>query len=437
MSSRKSRKLRRKRRAGDTTASTPSRRGVDVAPTKRKRTFHEETPAISSRAGAWWRTWWWKLLFVVLFTLILTSADSYFKLETKVSDLLVDLNSVPTPDKQVVIVAVNDEDLKTLFNSTRPLAPSVVTKIIDAISKGEPKLLGIDLLTSDDVHKSYAPTDSSFPIVWAEEPLRNDSNEIEAYKAPLGGQRLLSKNYAALPVVPIKSDGTNRMYQRTVAFKKDSDTEHPTFAWRVYELARPDEARVKQANNQKYYIRFVGRKQQDRRTVISASQILNDLNSNNIEELKRFFKNKIVLLGNMFPDSGDVGAVPFGQMYGVEMNATIVETEMYGQPPKAISSTARTLTNLLMMLIFTTNFSYLGINRKSVLIAVFGTVVLAVVLSVGRYGSMSGAPIILSILFYGLFVILMKLTADKYKETVSSLLDQITTLFNKRRRSKS
>ena len=151
------------------------------------------------------------------------------------------------------------------------------------------------------------------------------------------------------------------------------------------------------------------------------------------------FKNKIVLLGGMFSDSRDVVAVPFGQMYGVEMNATIVETEMYGQPPKAISSTARTLTNLLMMLIFTTNFSYLGINGKSTtLIAIFGTVVLAVFLSIGRYGNMSGAAIILSITFYGLFVILMKLVADKYKETVSSLLDQITAFLKgaKRRKSK-
>jgi len=374
----------------------------------------------------------------VSFTLILTSADSYFKLETKVSDLLVDLNSVPTPEKQVVVVAVNDDDFKSLFNSKSPLLPSVVTQIIVAISKGEPNVLGIDLLTSDDIHKSYVPTDYSFPVVWAEQPLRNENYELEGYKSPLAGQALLNNNYAALPLVPPESDGIHRMYQRAIVIERDSDKTHPTFAWRVYELARPDEARLKNASNQEYYIRFAGRKQRDQRTVVSASQILNDLKNNNIEELKRFFKNKIVLLGGMFSDSRDVVAVPIGQMYGVEMNATIVETEMYGQPPKAISSTARTLTNLLMMLIFTTNFSYLGINGKSTLIAIFGTVVLAVFLSIGRYGNMSGAAIILSITFYGLFVILMKFVADKYKETVSSLLDQITAFLKgaKRRKSK-
>ena len=392
----------------------------------------EEIPKISSGTRTWWQTWRWKLLFVAFFTLFIISADSYFKFERKVADLLIDLNSVPPQNKQVVIVGITEEDYKNLFSSTSPLSPVVVTEIINAISKGEPKALGIDLLTSDEIHKNYFPKESPFPIVWSEEAEKNERKEIKDYKGPLGAQQLPNNNYAALPEVPVESDSVYRLYQRAIEVKAKSEKAHPTFAWRVYELARPEEAKTKQANNQDYYIRFAGRKQQDQRTVIPASQILQDLANNDIQELKRFLKDKIVLLGGMFSDSRDRGAVPFGQIYGVEMNATIIETELYGHPRKSVSSTGRTFINLLMMLVFTTNFSYFGINPKSIAIAMIGILVLGVFFSVGGYGNMSGASIVLMIIVYGLFTVLSKILTDRYKTTLSSLFDGIASYVNER-----
>lgn len=369
------------------------------------------------------------------FTLILISADSYLGFERKVSDFLLSFNSIPSKDKQVVIVGITDGDYKTLFNSTSPLSPARVTEIITAISKGEPKILGVNLLTSDAIHKQYIPTESTFPIVWTEEAIKDEEKGIDDYKNPLANQGLLKMHYAALPEIPVESDGIHRLYQRAIEIKKRGEKIHPTFAWKIYELAKPEEAKAKTVNDEEYYIRFAGKKQQDERLVIPTSQILDESNKENLEELKKFLKGKIVLLGGMYSDSRDRGTVPFGEMYGVEIHSTIVETELYGQPQKPISSLARILINLLMIFVFPINFTYFGLNKKSVVIAVVPIIVLGVIFSLTQYGNISGFPVLILVFSYGLLVALFDWVMDKYKETFGSLFNgaaaYITKKFNR------
>lgn len=367
--------------------------------------------------------WGWKSLFLIGFTLILIFADSYLGFERKVSDFLVNLNSIPPKDEQVVIVGITEGDYKNLFNSRSPLSPARVTEIIAAISKGEPKVLGVDILTSDDIHKQYVPKESPFPIVWVEEAIKNEEKGIDDYKNPLANQGLLKMNYAALPEIPIESDGIHRLYQRTIEIERRGEKTHPTFAWKIYELAKPEEARSKTVDNEEYYIRFAGKKQQDERLVIPTSQILDEFRKENIEELKKFLKGKVVLLGGMYSDSRDKGTVPFGEMYGVEIHSTIIETELHGQPQKPLSSLARVFINLLIIFIFPINFTYLGLSKKSVSIAVFPVIILGVILSLTQYGNLSGFPVLILIFSYGLLVALFDWVTDKYKETFGSLFN--------------
>lgn len=367
----------------------------------------------------------WKLKTVLLLVmLILVSAGSYLGFDRKISDLLVDSNSIPPKDKQVVIVAINEEDYRNLFTSTSPLSPAKVTEIIDAISKGEPKVLGVDILTSDEAHKQYVPKESTFPIVWVEDSVKSEDNRIESYKKPLAGQDLPEKmNYTASPDFPVDSDGVIRLYQRAIDTRGIEEERHPTLAWKLYELAEPAEAKVKIENDKKYYIRFAGKKQQNERTVITASQVLDMSQKGNIEELKKYLKDKIVLLGGMHPDSRDKITVPFGEIYGVEMHSTIVETELYGQSQNSIPPTAGFFINLLMIFIFFITFSYFGLTKKSLFIAVILIVVLGVILSSTRYGSMSGFPVLVSVFSYGLIIVIFVLLMNK--ATFGSLFNGI------------
>ncbi len=348
------------------------------------------------------------------------------------SDFLANFNSVPPKDKQVVIVGITAGDFETLFGSTSPLSPARITEIIAAISKGEPSVLGVGILTSDQIHKQYVPKESTFPIVWAEEAIIYGEKGIDDFKNPLADQGLLKMNYAAMPAIPIEADGIHRLYQRAIEIKKRGEKTHPTFAWKIYELAKPEEAQAKTAGDEEYYIRFAGKKQQDERLVIPSSQILDDARNQNIEELKRFLKGKIVLLGGMYSDSRDKGAVPFGEMYNVEIHSTIIETELLGHPQRPISSRARALVNLLMIVIFAINFSYFGLNRKSVSIAAFTLIVLGLGLSLTQYGNVSGFPVLILIFSFGLLIGVFDLVTDKYKETFRSLFDEVETYLTKK-----
>lgn len=374
----------------------------------------------------------WRLkLFLLIVMLILVSAGSYLDFDRKISDLLVDSNSIPPKDKQVVIVAINEEDYRNrnLFNSTSPLSPAKVTEIIDAISKGEPKVLGVDILTSDEVHKQYVPKESSFPVVWAEESVKSEDDRIESYKEPLAGQVLPEKmNYTASPDFPVDSDGVIRLYQRAIDTQGIEKERHPTLAWKLYELAGLEEAKDKIENDKKYYIRFAGKKQQNERTVITASQVLDMSQKENIDELKKYLKGKIVLLGGIYPDSKDRFTAPFGEIYGVEMHSTIVETELYGQPENSIPPAAGFFINLLMIFIFIVIFSYFGLTKKSLFIAVIPILVLGVMLSLTRYGNMSGFPVLISVFSYESIIVIFFLLINK--ATFGSLFNGVGSYEN-------
>lgn len=232
-------------------------------------------------------------------------------------------------------------------------------------------------------------------------------------------------NYAALPEVPVDSDGVHRFYNRAIEIKEKEESAHVTFPWRIYELANPEEAKLKEMNIDDYYVRFAGEKQQAERLIIPASQIIDESNKENVDELKRFLKDKIVLIGGMFVDSRDKGMVPFGEIYGVEMHATIIETELHGLPQKPFPAPARIIINLLMILIFTINFSYYGICKKSVLIAAISMVSVGILLSVLQYGNSSGFLLLTAVFLYGLFFALFDYATDKYKEIFSSIFDEI------------
>lgn len=364
--------------------------------------------------------------------MILASGDAYLGFERKISDLSANFNSISPKDKQVVIVGITEDDYKNLFNSTSPLSPVKVTEIVDAISKGEPKVLGVNLLTSNEIHKQYVPKESAFPIVWAEETIKSEENGIDDYKNPFADQPLLKGNYAALPEVPIESDGIHRLYQRTIEISKRNEKAHPTFAWTIYALSKPVESQAKIANDQEYYIRFAGKKQQDERLVIPASQILEEYKRENLKELKKFLKDKIVLVGGMYSDSRDRGTVPSGEMYGVEVHSNIIETELHGQPQKSISTVVRFLINLLMIFIFSISFSYFGLNKKSLFIAIASILVLGLILSLTQYGNTSGLPILFLVFLYGLIISLGDLIMDKYKTTFGLLINETVSYFTRK-----
>ena len=365
-----------------------------------------------------------KLIFFILFTLFLVAADSWLNTERKVFDWLTFANSTPEEDKQVVIVKIDDEDFSQLFEKKSPLNPNRVTEIIEAISSAKPKVLGIDILTSDEIHREYNPEtfEYDFPIVWAKEPIKKDGKFVEI-KLPLARKNLAANNYSAVPESVKDSDGVNRLFRR---IWNVNGKNHPTFAWQIYKLAYPKEAELKEENTEDYYIRFAG----NQRYEISAREVLDWKD----DEKKEHFDNKIVIVGGMYGDARDIQQIPFETAFGVQLNAAIVETEMQGNPQKPISGIWKTILNIIAFPLFAIIF----FRYKFVKALIIAGVIIAVAslsISFFKYG-VSSLVLLIPVYLWTLVLALLDLTMDKYKEIGSGLFDlgknQIPNIFKKK-----
>ena len=350
-----------------------------------------------------------QLIFFILFTLFLVTADSWLNTERKVFDWLTFANCVPEEDKQVVIVKIDEESFSQLFEKKSPLNPNKVTEIIEAISSAKPKVLGIDILTSDEIHRQYIPKSYEFPIVWAEEPIKKDDKFVEI-KPPLAGQNLVSNNYSALPVSAKDSDGVNRIFKRIWNI---NGKHYPTFAWQIYKLAYPKEAELKEENIEDYYIRFAGNKRYE----VSAGEVLQWED----DVKKEHFANKIVILGGKYGDARDTQLIPFENVFGVQFNATIIETEMQGNPQKPISGIWKIILNLIAFPLFAIIFFRYKFV-EALIIAVVIILMILISISFFKYG-VSSLILLIPVFLWTLFLALLDLTMDKYKEIGSGLFD--------------
>ena len=390
------------------------------------RIFQNKTPQKNSWNIA-------RLLFVVGFTVILVLADSYLNLERKVSDFLADFPFPFEKNSEVVIVEIDEEDYKNLFGSTSPLSPDRVTEIVKAILLGKPKILGIDIFTSDEVYKKHVLIqDSPPPIVWVDEPAKNPWGRVEGVKSPLGELLIPDKyNQSGLPGMPTDSDGITRLYRRGIDIRGQR---YPTITRQIYQLVRePDKMQPNptEANTplEDYYIGFLSEDHRNQRPVVSASQILDASLRGDIEEIQCLLKDKIVLFGGRYSDSRDKGLVPSGELYGVDILASVLDTELAGNPLKPVSLGLKIFLNVLMILIFVLNFLHYGFGKKSLLIALFAIFILAIFISLIQYNDFSGVPLLISIFFYGLFIALLDLVMDKYKDAIKSLIAETGKAF--------
>src|SRR5580658_3804136 len=84
----------------------------------------------------------------------------------------------PEPSKDIVVVDITDDDYRSLFDSQSPLVPARVRTLIWAIAATYPRVLGIDLDTSewdpsqrqwlvDKIKIDQANVPGSVPVVWA------------------------------------------------------------------------------------------------------------------------------------------------------------------------------------------------------------------------------------------------------------------------------
>ncbi len=253
--------------------------------------------------------------------------------------------SGPRRPYNVSVVRINDSDYDSLFRATSPLHVLELQAVIEAIALGRPRVIGVDIDTSDSTFKELrlSPRASAIPIVWARNvvelcgcraetgcglrlPISPDSLRRK-YRyccegergAPvpldyLGGRNTGDFGLATLPNDP---DGFIRRYSRF-----DPSSREATFAWRVARAADSTLPEDSTLATREARISF---------QPFSADAQLTALDVRTTARQNPGFdqvEGTVVLLGGDYWAARDIYPTPLGKLAGVDIHGQIVETEL-------------------------------------------------------------------------------------------------------------
>jgi CHASE2 domain-containing sensor protein len=116
-------------------------------------------------------------------------------------------------DSGVVLVAVDDDDLRKHFNRDRTLEPEDLREILQVIAAAHPRVIGMDFLTSrPEFAKLAGETFENVPVVWARASQRSKRTGKSYVSDVLGGS---TNVLSALVELPEEEDQMVRQYQRS------------------------------------------------------------------------------------------------------------------------------------------------------------------------------------------------------------------------------
>ncbi len=253
----------------------------------------------------------------------------------------------PQPVANVVIVAITDCDYRELFGETSPLNPGRVADLLQAITVGRPKVVGVDLDTSHPSFAALCVPATEVPIVWARDavaaeddthgcarveptsatttPPAGDGGERHAASlrpaGALGRDTVAADVVAGISLMPQDPDGLIRRYRRTF---DTTEGRLDSLAWAVVRRAtarpagvEPDELILNFAGNRYAFPRY------------SAADVLAGAKGEAWGEAGPL-TGKIVLLGGLYRAARDEYLTPVGPRAGVELVAQAVESDLSG-----------------------------------------------------------------------------------------------------------
>lgn len=292
----------------------------------------------------------------------------------------------PLVGRDTFIIGITGDDYEKLFNRKSPLDPTRLLKLIEAVSTGEPKLIVIDLDTSDPIYAgvqlnkvdsnrvqsiTYAgksfPLAHAVPIVWAasveaeeedktkaapvERLFTNFGKKVEHVWKHITGKEDLPKYRPGMvlgrpaiqsgvdygvAILPQDSDGLIRHYYREV---QDPETGqlHRTLPFQVsvlYGLGKIKPAHKLILNLPK---ESTDLEQYAAGHLIDEKGLTDMARSGGLKHV--IGKDRIAFIGGHYPQARDEYVTPLGTIPGVELVASAVEAELQKQLIYPVNST--------------------------------------------------------------------------------------------------
>ena len=273
---------------------------------------------------------------VIAFAAVLFRLGLLPDLETTAHDAQMRLNRVRP--SEVVLVRITDADYNNLFGSRSPLNAETVALIINAVARGNPTVIGVDLDTSAKSFKNLPRIVSPRThIVWARDAEVIGDGMLRPQEVLGGNDR---GSVSGLSVVPQDEDGLVRSYWRVYQLKEGAGTiEESSFPWAVVrESGRRAEER--HLANGPLEIRLARQRPGGpaANVEVSAGQLVDQrclLTTNCVpgmddNALKGLFERKIVLIGGTYRAARDEHSTPVGPVNGMDLVAQIIDTELHG-----------------------------------------------------------------------------------------------------------
>jgi CHASE2 domain-containing sensor protein len=366
------------------------------------------------------------MLLAVLFTFILNRAGLLNDLETTLLDTQMRLD-VPSGESDVVIVDITQQDFaQTFAGETRPLKPESLRKLIDAVARGGPCVIGVDIDTSFSQFKDFKAADE-WPVIWARETeeVPADVNQKATPLDVLGGQNPALNDRSGIPFL---IDDPGRITRRYTRLIETTQGNRPSFAWAVYKEAKSRNCRgVKfpelPESTDPLLIRYSRGVDGVGRPRITATNIIRLAESGDWQN-NNLIKNKIVLLGGSYLGD-DKHDTPLGVMTGLEVMANVVESELRGggiKPPNLFT---------MGLLLFFDGVLLIGVFqvlplRRALLFSFPLIIVISLACSFITYRSLSRwvffAPIMLGVVLTEL----IDMMRDRYKREIKTTYHELS-----------
>ena len=291
------------------------------------------------------------VILLLVLTWFVGQAGILEKLDRVAGDIQFRMNPV-VYDTAVAVIDIDNEDYKELFGGVSPLNRERLFELVNAIAKGGPSVIGVDIDTSPAQFAQGANTlKCKCAIVWEQEvaeiPETVGADTTLKLLPILGGRTDTGNTQTSEPRIssgiPIliddPEDGTTRRYQRYFATEPDM---YPSFSSAIAiayssQTGKPLVPALTSPSREERLIRFSGDHEGSYRIRMTASKLL---------ELSQTWstgaspiKGRIVLLGGSYMGE-DFHQTPLGHMKGVEVLANVIETELNGGGAKAPSRAA-------------------------------------------------------------------------------------------------
>jgi CHASE2 domain-containing sensor protein len=298
---------------------------------------HRKRPIASSASRAL------KILAAIAVLVPLSSLYESIKLFHSLEPFFLNSDVGTHKPKSINLVSrvwITREDYESRFGGKSPLDPRELGSVIEAIVKQHPAVVVVDIDTSSSCFGDLYmhSLQLQWPIVWARDAVY--SMQFKQYWPAriFGGPVPFSTNFYGLAVLPLE-EGVVRRYSRLVTTDHGDQV---TIAWAALEKARMSDKFLAVANRltstkrpepsiKPLLIRFGESGDYEKvgntmRPLFSFFDIgaLKDLT---VKDLR--LTGKIVLLGGRY-DPSDEHWTPIGPMFGVDIIAQIIETELDG-----------------------------------------------------------------------------------------------------------